>query len=71
MLRLQIMATHWTRTWASTADVVSIMGQAVEEAAYDAESLWGRNLPDTSCIDDWVAKMPQLNLGRRLHSNSG
>ena len=60
------MATYWNQNWASLATVIQVTGQAVEEGAYSAEAVWGFDLPNTSCIEDWVAKMPQLNLGARL-----
>ena len=38
-LNFQIAGSYWTTTYATTASVLDVVGQAVEEAAFDFEGL--------------------------------
>lgn len=67
-LEEQVATSYWTRTWASTATVIDIAGRAVEDGSYDAEAIWSLTLPDTSCVNDWLANGAQEELSSRLNN---
>lgn len=69
--QLQTASRYWTQSWASTATVLQIAGEVIEEASYDTEGVWSLELPDTSCIEDWVSSQSLMGLGNRINDKSG